>query len=137
MTVTLDELAIEELLHAQGSPVMAHVELTAHAIVEVAKTLIHTTPDAHADGSPHLAETGHVVPGPGVATVVFDAPHAAAVELGAAPRIIRANRARVLAFAWPKVGPGTFFFPQVNWPGFEGQHYLLKAAETVAQAPLA
>lgn len=137
MTVTLDELAIEELLHGLGGPVMTHVDLTAHAILDVAKELIHTTPDAHVDGSPHLRETGHVIPAPGVATVVFDAPYAAAVELGARPRIIRARNAKVLAFAWPKVGPGTFFFKSVSWPGFEGQHYLLKAAEVIAQAPLA
>lgn len=137
MTVQLDELAIDELLYAIGGPVMAEVELTAHAITEVAKTLIHTSPDAHADGSPHLAETGHVIPARGVATIIFDADYAAAYHDGARPHQIVAKNARALAFRWPARGSGVFFFAAVNHPGNKPHPFLIEAAEIIAQAPLA
>lgn len=135
MTVTLDELAIEELLHAHGSPVQEYVHLTAEAILEVAKANIHTSPTDHEDGSPHLADRGHVVPGPGMATVVFDGPYARAIELGGLEYDIYPKTARVLRFNWPKAG-GVVFFAKVHHPSTEAQHFLLRAAEEIKNAPL-
>lgn len=132
----LDLAALDEVLYGVAGPVMVHTVLVAEAVRDVAAGLIHTSPEPHKDGSQHLAETGHVVVSRGHAEVVFDAPYAAAVERGAAPRIIRARNAKVLSFAWPRVGPGTFFFAQTNWPGFPGQHYLTRAAEIIRSSPL-
>lgn len=40
---------------------------------------------------------------------------------GTQPHRIIPRNARVLAFAWPKKGPGIFFFRSVNHPGTTGQ----------------
>lgn len=126
--VVLDEAGIEELLYSPAGPVMRHAGEAAEAITAVAAGLVHSR-------SGHLAGSGHVVPGPREFTVTFDAPYAMAVERGAAPRIIRARNARVLAFFFPPAGE-TIFRASVSWPGFEGQHFLTRAAEAIAAAPL-
>lgn len=133
MTVTLDEVAIEELLHGLGGPVMNHVELTAHAIEAVAASL---APVGEEMGQQHLRDTGEVVPAHGVATVVFTSPHALYVEEDTRPHIIRAKNSPVLVFYWGKVGK-TVFLPFVNHPGTTGQHFLTRAAAIVAGAPFA
>lgn len=136
MTTTLDYAALDEVLYGLGGAVMDHVILTAEAIRDVAKGLVHTSETPHADGSPHLAETGHVIPAPGRAEVVFDAPYAAAYHNGARPHQIVPRNAQVLAFEWPKRGPGVFFFKAVNHPGNKPHPFLTEAAAIVAEAPL-
>lgn len=126
--VVLDEAAIDELLYSPVGPVYRHVVEAAEAIKDVAAALIHSR-------SGTLAGSGHIVPGGREVTVTFDAPYAMAVERGAQPRIIRARNARTLAFFY---GPaGKVIFPtSVQWPGFPGQHFLTRAADAIAAAPL-
>lgn len=133
MPVQLDEAAIEELIHGVGGPVHTHIELTAHAILEVAKSF---APVGEEMGQEHLRDTGAVVPGPGMATVVFSSPHALYVEENTRPHIIRAKNGPLLVFYWGKVGK-VVAFPQVSHPGTTGQHFLTRAAAEVAAAPLA
>lgn len=42
------------------------------------------------------------------------------IETGAKAHEIKAKNAPALAFLWPKVGPGMFFFKRVQHPGFAG-----------------
>lgn len=137
MPVTIDPAAIEELLYAPTGPVMLYAAATAEAIKDTAAALVHTSPEPHEDGSPHLADTGHVTVTRGEAVVTFDAPYAAAYHEGARPHVIEARNANVLAFEWPKKGPGIFFFSRVNHPGNQPHRFLLEAAELIAHAPLA
>lgn len=46
------------------------------------------------------------------------------LESGAKAHVIEAKNAGSLAFLWPKVGPGMFFFRKVNHPGFPGIFYM-------------
>lgn len=46
------------------------------------------------------------------------------LESGAKAHEIAAVNAKSLAFLWPKVGPGMFFFKSVWHPGFPGIHYM-------------
>lgn len=46
------------------------------------------------------------------------------LESGARPHTIAAVNAKSLAFLWPKVGPGMFFFKSVQHPGFPGIFYM-------------
>jgi hypothetical protein len=50
------------------------------------------------------------------AEAVIDVSYGGYVVMGTRPHVITAKR-NVLAFAWPKRGPGTFFFRSVNHPG--------------------
>ena len=49
------------------------------------------------------------------------------LESGAKAHAIVAKNASALAFLWPKVGPGMFFFKQVWHPGFPGIWYMRDA----------
>jgi len=59
--------------------------------------------------------------------------YAAAVHEGARPHVIRARRASLLRFYWPKVGR-VVFFPKVNHPGNRPNPFLSNAAHRVASA---
>lgn len=65
--------------------------------------------------------------------VSVDVPYAAAVHEGARPHIIRARRAPVLSFFWPKVGRQVFF-KSVNHPGNRPNPFLSNAVHRVASA---
>jgi len=59
--------------------------------------------------------------------------YAASVSEGADPHIIRARKARVLAFYWNVKGQ-TVFFPRVNHPGQRANKYLHRAVRLAALA---
>lgn len=65
--------------------------------------------------------------------VSVNVPYAAAVHEGARPHIIRARRAPVLSFFWPKVGRQVFF-KSVNHPGSRPNPFLRNAVHRVASA---
>lgn len=49
------------------------------------------------------------------------------LETGARAHPIFAKNAGALAFLWPKVGPGMFFFKSVWHPGYAGGHFVQNA----------
>lgn len=57
--------------------------------------------------------------------------YAASVSKGADPHIIRARKAKVLAFFWNVKGQ-TVFFPQVSHPGQRANRYLERAVRLAA-----
>lgn len=133
MPVTIDEIALDEVLYGLGHAVMDHIVLTAEAIKAVAESL---APVGEEMGQQHLRDTGGVVPARGVATVVFTSPHALYVEEDTRPHIIRAKNGPLLVFFWGKVGR-VVAYPSVQHPGTTGQHFLTRAAAIITEAPLA
>lgn len=137
MPVTIDPAGIDELLYGPAGPVFQHTVLLAEAIKGVASGLIPEGAREDGDDRPHLKDTGEVrIVGRHV-SVVFTADHAAAYHNGSVPHVIRAVNANVLAFQWPKRGPGVFFFPQVNHPGTAPHPFLLEAMALIGESPLA
>lgn len=57
--------------------------------------------------------------------------YAASVSEGAHPHVIRARKAKVLAFYWNVKGQ-TVFFPKVNHPGQRANRYLQRAVRLAA-----
>lgn len=95
------------------------VSLMDFAMREVVDETARAAPVKTGDLRRSVSMEGGVIDGPSgpTAVIVADTPYAEFVDKGTAPHIIRAKGSGVLVFPWPKVGPGLFYFKQVNHPG--------------------
>lgn len=79
------------------------------------------------------ADIPRVTPGEIRSRVGSRKKYAASVSGGARPHVIRAKRAKVLAFFWNVKGQ-TVFFPQVHHPGQKANKYLQRSIRLAALA---
>lgn len=127
MSVVIDEAALYEALNGWSSPTQRYVYARAEEIREVARHHI-----ARSDGpGPHLADSSLVERidrgNERVYLIGFESEHVGPYYFGAAAHVIVPRNARVLAFKWPKRGPGMFFFRKVNHPGNAPHPFLNEA----------
>jgi hypothetical protein len=127
----IDMPALEEVLHGPRGPVMRHLYTRCEEVLHVAKEKINRS-----DGpGPHLKDSGIVedtlvagVPG---FLIAFESEHAGYYFMGTVAHEIRPRTANVLAFKWPRVGPGIFHFRRVSHPGTAPHPVLQEAAAEV------
>lgn len=133
MTTVIDQAALDSLLFDLSGPVMRACYEQSERVKEVASDKV---PRSEGPG-PHLADSGLVEDtlgstGRPAFLVGFDSDHAGFYFFGTRPHIIRPKSpGGVLAFRWPKVGPGMFFFRSVQSPGTSPHPFLLEAAAEV------
>ena len=126
--VVIDDVALAEFIRAPDGPIGRYLMVIGEE-VKVA-TIAKLKPGFPAD---YL--------GPKIVKRMTEVDGAPRVQVGADdikthPHVIQGNP--TLAFRWPKVGPGMFFFHRVNHPGSDFHDYLTKLlTETLTTINLA
>lgn len=122
--VIIDEAAVAEFIRAPDGPIGRHLMVIAEEVK--IKTVTKLKPGFPKDFL-----------GPKIVKRMTEVAGHPSVQVGAAdiktePHRIDGNP--ILAFQWPKMGAGMFYFRQVNHPGSDFHHYLTKLlTETLAE----
>lgn len=138
--VILDPIAIRNLMHSPGGPVMRNMIVRGERVKQAA---IKFAPVRTGNLRDHIVKRIVATPeGPGVLVGVENVPYAIWVHEGAKPHIIVPRNAKMLA--WPasdrtgsfdmqNFGPGSMIFARlVHHPGNKPNRFLIRALRAAA-----
>lgn len=127
--VVLNPIAIHELVNGVTGPVVRDLLIRGERVKAKA---IELAPYKSGNLREHIVKRLGTVDGhPAVLVGPTNVPYAFWVSQGTEPHIIRANKAPMLVFYWPKVGR-VVAFKQVQHPGTKPNRYLLRALAAAA-----